>query len=260
MLEKILKYKKEELESTMRRVRLPDVKAKAEDAEPARDFHGDLESLAQQIKIIAEIKKASPSGGVILQKYDPVGIAMQYEENGAAAISVLTDEHFFQGSLKHLSNVHEAVKLPLLRKDFTFHEYQIYEARGALADAILLIARILDDFQLKDYLQLAGDLGMAALVEVHDEKDLERALKAKAAVIGINNRDLETLKTDLAVTERLAPKVGAYRDTPLLVISESGISERKDIERLNKVGVRVFLIGEALLREKNPGEKLRELL
>ena len=253
MLDQILKYKREELEHLKRKVRLGDVRKKAEDVERAMGF---LEREAKRIQIIAEIKKASPSAGVIVEKYDPVGIALQYEENGATALSVLTDEHFFQGKLSDLTEVQAKVRLPVLRKDFTFDEYQIFEARGAGADAVLLIARILTDSQLKDYRQLAGELGMAGLVEIHDENELDRAVRSSANLIGINNRDLDTLKTDLAVTERLVPKV----PEGVAIVSESGISSRRDIERLQKTGVNCFLVGESLLREKDPGGKLRELL
>ena len=253
MLDQILKYKREELEHLKRKVRLADVRKKAEDAEGARGF---LERETKRIQIVAEIKKVSPSAGVIVEKYDPVGIALQYEENGATALSVLTGEHFFQGKLSDLTEVQAKVRLPVLRKDFTFDEYQIFEARGAGADAVLLIARILTDSQLKDYRQLAGELGMAGLVEIHDEKELDRAVRSSANLIGINNRDLDTLKTDLAVTERLVPKV----PEGVAIVSESGISSRRDIERLQKTGVNCFLVGESLLREKDPGGKLRELL
>ncbi|MBI2981374.1 MAG: indole-3-glycerol phosphate synthase TrpC [Deltaproteobacteria bacterium] len=279
MLDKILKYKKEELDHLKRRVRPIDVRKMAEDQRPARNFLSALKVKGEQNhvgftprgfvpvggpgeksalaipRIITEMKKASPSGGLICPKYDPAGIAEIYEENGAAALSVLTDEHFFQGRLSDLTMVKGRVKLPVLRKDFVFDEYQLYEARGAGADAVLLIVRILTGSQLKDYQVLAAEFGMASLVEVHDEKDLGRALEAKAALIGINNRDLDTLKTDLAVTRRLAPQAAGKA----LLVSESGIREKGDIEQLNKVGVRTFLIGESLLREKDPGEKLREL-
>jgi indole-3-glycerol phosphate synthase len=171
-------------------------------------------------------------------------------------LSVLTDEHFFQGSLADLEKIRGIVKIPLLRKDFTFDAYQIYEARGAGVDAVLLIVRILEKGQLTDYLSLAQELGMSALVEVHDEEDLKKAAGAKASLIGINNRDLDTLRVDLETSIRLAPL--APKES--LLVSESGISTRDDIKKLFNCGLSTFLIGEALLKAKDLGEKLRELL
>lgn len=258
-LDKILKYKRDELEAIQRRLSLKDVRLKAVDAEPARDFLSPLSPLRERglgVRVIAEIKKASPSAGLIRPQYDPAGIAQMYEENGAAALSVLTDSHFFKGSLADLSTVRLRTTLPVLRKDFIFSEYQIFEARGAFADAVLLIVRILDDFQLKDYPLLAQELGMAALVEIHDEKELERASQFQARLIGINNRDLDSLRPDLATTERLAPKVLPGS----ILVSESGISTPTDIKRLEKAGVHSFLVGEALLKEKEPGQALKRLL
>ncbi len=261
ILDTILDYKRQELGHLKRKVSLKDVRLKAEDAEPARDFVGALRVGAglprpYDVRIIAEIKKASPSAGVIRPDFDPIKIAKGYEEGGAACLSVLTDEHFFQGSLNDLERVRRQTGVPVLRKDFTFDEYQIYEARGAGADAALLIVRILEDSQLKDYQSLAQDLGMAALMEVHDLKEMERAGKIGASLIGINNRDLDTLKVDLKTTEALAPL--ASKDTVL--VSESGISTPDQIHKLRDYGVHAFLIGESLLRAKDPGEKLRELL
>lgn len=253
-LTKIIDYKKQELEHIRRKVTLQDVRLKAQDAGPARDFLGVVRG--EGTRIIAEVKKASPSGGVIRSNFDPVKIAQMYEENGAAALSVLTDEHFFQGRLEHLTEIRARLKLPLLRKDFTFNEYQIHESRGAGADAVLLIVRILDDPQLKDFLDLSREIGMSALVEVHDEKDLERAAKIGAGLIGINNRDLDTLKVDLETSLRLGQK--APRSAVL--VSESGISTRKNLESLQAAGIHVYLIGESLLREEDPGKKLKELL
>lgn len=254
-LDKITQYKREELEHIRRRVSQQDVEKKAQDAEPARDFLAAVTNPKKDIRIIAEIKKASPSAGVIREDFDPFQIAAQYEENGAVALSVLTDEHFFQGKLDYLSTIRRQVKLPLLRKDFTLHQYQIYEARGAGADAILLIARILTKDQIKDYRDLATELDMACLIEIHEEQELEK-LPAKMNLLGINNRNLDTLKTDLATTETVAKKV--LQKVPL--ISESGISSRNDIDRLLKVPVHAFLIGESLLRQPDPGLALRELI
>jgi indole-3-glycerol phosphate synthase len=253
-LDKIVSYKKGELEHRKRRVSLKDVRRKAADTEPTRRF---LDAVAAPgIRIIAEIKKASPSAGVIRSDFDPVKIAQIYEENGAAALSILTDEHFFQGSLDQLEKIRASVKIPLLRKDFTFDEYQIYEARAAGADAVLLIVRILQGAQMKDYIALVSELGMAALAEVHDEEEMKRAKEIRARLIGINNRDLDTFKVDLETTVKLAKE--APREAVL--VSESGISTRDHIKRLKDCGVHAFLIGESLLREKDPGEKLTELL
>ncbi|MBI4196646.1 MAG: indole-3-glycerol phosphate synthase TrpC [Deltaproteobacteria bacterium] len=265
-LDKILRYKREEMEAIKRKRSLKDVRLQAEDQERAREFADSLthpsgppspaRGEGNKARIIAEIKKASPSAGLLRPEYDPIGIAQMYEENGASAISILTDRHFFQGDLSDLTKVRQVVRLPVLRKDFIFDEYQIYEARGAGADAVLLIVRLLEGSQLEDYLALAHGLGMAALVEVHDENDLNRAVSSGAGLIGVNNRDLDSLKTDVAVTERLAPK--APKES--LLVSESGISTRKEVERLQKVGVNCFLIGESLLREKEPGQALKGLL
>lgn len=262
ILDKILKYKKEELESLKRRHSLKDVEKEAADQKPARDFMGACRggSRTARTRIIAEIKKASPSAGVIREDFDPLRLASTYEENGAAALSVLTDEHFFQGSLEHLKKIRKAMGLPLLRKDFVFDEYQIFEARAAGADAVLLIVRILEKAQLKDYQAMAMELGMAALIEVHDEKEMGIALDLNSPLVGINNRDLDTLKVDLETTEKLMNFVGAAPVPAPTFISESGISSRANIERLQKVGVHAFLVGEILLREKNVGYKLKELL
>ncbi|MDO8644556.1 MAG: indole-3-glycerol phosphate synthase TrpC [bacterium] len=256
ILDKILKYKREELENFKRRSSLSDLRKKGMDQEPARDFLKSLKNWTKSVRIIAEIKKASPSAGLIRPDFDPIRLAHAYEENGAVAVSVLTDEHFFQGSLSDLTRVKNKIPLPVLRKDFLFSEYQIYEARAAQADALLLIVRILEPSQLKDYMALTNELGMSPLVEVHDEKEFEAAQKVGAALIGINNRDLDSLKIDLGTTEKI---LSGERDDRLTVLSESGISKREEIEKLLEVGVHGFLIGEALLKEKDPGEKLREL-
>lgn len=267
-LQKIIDYKKLELESLKRKVSIKDVRSRSSDVEPAKDFLEAMRpgacsvrhavvagSSRPEIRIIAEVKKASPSAGMIRPDFDPVKIAQSYEENGAAALSVLTDEHFFQGSLRYLENIRKRIKLPLLRKDFTFDEYQIYEARGAGADAILLIASILEDSQMKDYRDLAGELGMSSLVEVHDSTELERAAKIKAELIGINNRDLKTLKVKLETSIELAPR--APREATL--VSESGISTADDIKRLCDAGIHAFLIGESLIKLTHPGEGLAGL-
>jgi len=228
-----------------------------------RDFIGALRKpKAGQMALIAEVKKASPSAGVICCDFDPVRIAKKYEAAGASCLSVLTDEKFFQGSLAYLRRIRQAVKLPLLRKDFIIDERQILEAIEWGADAILLIVAILDDARLKRFHSLATEAGLAALVEVHDEGELDRALTAGAELIGVNNRDLRNFKTDLATTERLAAKLFSSRTAahrPLLV-AESGIHTRADVERLAKCGVQAILVSESLMRAGDISGKVRELL
>jgi len=261
-LTKICDYKQGELESQQRRRPLSDLRAMAHDVESARDFYGAVTADGLAVAIIAEIKKASPSRGVIVADFDPVRIASVYEENAVAALSILTDEYFFQGQLQFVQDVKAHVALPILRKDFTLHEYHIYEARAAAADAILLIARILEPDQLSDYRALANDLGMTALIEVHDQEDLDKVFEGREvagftrSLLGINSRNLETFVTDLSVAETLAEQ--APDVIPL--VAESGIQEREDIERLKKAAIQIFLIGESLLVADDPGEKLRNLL
>ncbi len=222
---------------------------------PARDFKAALDADAG-CAIIAEIKRRSPSRGLLREDFDPVRIAAEYEQNGAAAISVLTDETFFGGSDTILSAVRAAVTLPLLRKEFIIDPYQIHETRAIGADALLLIAAILTDVQLREYRALSASLGLAALVEVHNGRELEKALAAGAEIIGINNRDLKTFRTDLQTTLALAPSIPADR----IAVSESGIRNRQDIETLTKAGIRAFLIGETLIAAPEIGPKLKELL
>ncbi len=253
-LDKIVDYKRQELEAVRRKVSSKDVRSMAEDAEPARGFIDALRKPG--VRIIAEVKKASPSAGVIRTDFDPVGIAASYEDNGAAGLSILTDEHFFQGSLKYLEDIRTRVKIPCLRKDFTLDAYHVYEARAHGADAVLLIVRILENGQIKDYAALAEDLGMAALVEVHDDADMDRAKKAGARLVGINNRNLDTLDVDLKTTLDLSKK--APKDA--ILVSESGISTPDHIRRIRDAGVNAFLIGESLLRTADPGKTLKELL
>ena len=227
------------------------------------------------IALIAEVKKASPSAGVICADFDPVRIAKEYEAAGASCLSVLTDGKFFQGSLDYLRQIRAAVKLPLLRKDFIIDERQILEAIEWGADAILLITAILSDAQLQKFHSVATEAGLAVLVEVHDEAELERALKIGATLIGVNNRDLKTFKVDLATTERLAAMMedGRWKmaktsapssilnspSSPLLV-AESGIHTRADVERLKKCGAKAILVGESLMRGGDIGAKVRELI
>ncbi len=228
----------------------------------ARDFFGALRRPDRDsIALIAEVKKASPSAGVIRPDFDPVGIARDYEAAGASCLSVLTDERFFQGSLSFLRAIRAAVALPLLRKDFIIDARQILEAIEWGADAVLLIAAILTDEQLRQFRELAAAAGLAALVEVHDEVELDRALAAGATLIGVNNRDLKVFKTDLATTERLAARLRADpRGASALLVAESGIHTRADVERLRRASAQAILVGESLMREKDPGAKAKELL
>ncbi len=214
-----------------------------------------------KVALIAEVKKASPSAGVICKDFDPVRIARQYEAAGADCLSVLTDEKFFQGSLEYLKQIRATVKLPLLRKDFIIDERQILEAVEWGADAILLITAILSDAQLKHFHTLATEAGLAALVEVHDEAELERALAAGANLIGVNNRDLKTFKVDLGTTERLADRLRkAPGGAEKILVAESGIHTRADVQRLAQCGAQAILVGESLMKHADIQSKVAELL
>jgi indole-3-glycerol phosphate synthase len=255
ILDAIIANKKEELAETKRQVPFFDVKTKASNAEPARGFGKSLIGPGD-IRLIAEVKKASPSKGVIRDEFDPVTIAKTYEESGASSLSVLTESRFFQGKLAYLGLIRKAVKLPLLRKDFIIDEYQIHEARAAGADAILLIAACLEKQQIEDYLAIARQLGLDVLVESHTYKELDRSLRAGATLVGINNRDLTTFTVSLQTTLDL------LKDIPEdpIVVSESGIRTRDDVVKLRQAGVDAVLVGESLMREKDIGRKVKELL
>ncbi|MCE2826742.1 MAG: indole-3-glycerol phosphate synthase TrpC [Verrucomicrobium sp.] len=226
-----------------------------------RDFTAALVAPRRgDIGLIAEVKKASPSLGVICPDFDAVRIARQYEAAGASCLSVLTDERFFQGSLEYLKAIRQAVSLPLLRKDFLIDERQILEAIEWGADAILLIVAILSDDQLAHFHSLADAAGLAALVEVHDEEELDRALRCGARLVGVNNRDLKTFRVDLGTTERLARRLAAASDTtPRLLVGESGIHRRDDVARLKAAGCRAILVGESLMKSGNIPGKVAEL-
>jgi indole-3-glycerol phosphate synthase len=217
------------------------------------DFRAAL--VADRVTLIAECKERSPSGGVLQRPYDPVGLARRYVANGAVALSVLTEPEFFGGSLDHLQAIRAAVGVPLLCKDFIVDPVQMMAARGAGADAVLLIVAVLDDARLRDLLAVAGGYGMQALVEVHDEGEAERALQAGAAIVGINNRDLTTMRTDKGTTARLRPLIPAGH----AIVSESGIDSRADIDALLRLGVNAALVGESLLRAEDLEAKVREL-
>ncbi len=253
ILDKIFAAKREELEARRREVSLSAIVAAAQATPSPRDFVAALRSRTPAV--IAEVKRASPSKGDIFPGLDPASVACDYARGGAAAISVLTDRHF-KGSLDDLRAVRKAVDIPLLRKDFMFDEYQLHEARAAGADCILLIVAMLEQERLAQLAAGAKALGLAALVEVHNPEEFERAVAIKADLIGINNRDLHTFKTDIATTEEL---LKGYTGTALIV-GESGIETPDHIRRLYSAGARAFLIGESLLREGNPAAALAPLV
>jgi indole-3-glycerol phosphate synthase len=226
------------------------------DARPVRDFKAALRA-ADGAALIAEVKKASPSKGVIREDFDPLAIARIYADNGANCLSVLTDEPYFQGHLDYLRQIRETVSIPLLRKDFIVDSWQVVESRTAGADAILLIVAALCPQDLKQLLALTRDYGMTALVEVHDADELEEALSAGADLIGINNRNLHTFRVSLSVTTDLLGRIP--RDRGIMVVSESGIFTRADVEQLASQGVDAVLVGESLMREADIGAKVREL-
>jgi len=257
ILDTILAHKHEEIAERQAHVRQAELARQIADLPPTRGF---LKALQQPkigpVALIAEVKKASPSAGIIRPDFDPVQIARIYEQNGASCLSVLTDEKFFQGHDDYLKTIKSAVSLPLLRKDFTVDAYQIYEARVLGADAILLIVAALTPAQLKEYQALARYLDMAALVEVHTEVETEIALDAGAKLIGINSRDLNTFVTDLGTVERLVAMVPA----DVTLIAESGIKTPADVQRVANAGAKAILVGETLMRAPDIGAALTELL
>ena len=255
ILDDIIANKKEELAETKRCFSLADLKKRAADAGPTRGF-GKALSASGGIRLIAEVKKASPSKGVIREDFDPVKIADVYQENGASCLSVLTEKQFFQGDLAYLGLIRKQVDLPLLRKDFIIDEYQVHEARAFGADAILLIAACLDRGQMQDYLGVAAGLGLDVLVESHTYKELDISLLAGAMLVGINNRNLMTFEVSLQTTLDLLKDIPDDR----VVVSESGIRTRDDVVMLQKAGVDAILVGESLMREKDIGKKVKELL
>jgi indole-3-glycerol phosphate synthase len=257
ILDTIVKDKKAELAEVKQKTSLETLKSRIMHLPQVIDFAGALTAgTKSSVRIIAEVKKASPSKGILCQQFDPVAIARAYGDGGAAAVSVLTEKNYFQGSLEYLRAIKEAIPLPVLRKDFIFDPYQLYESRAYGADAVLLIAVMLSEELLAELLQLSRALSLFHLVEVHDQNDLQKALTAGAEIIGINNRDLKTFVTDIRTTIDLMPAIPEDK----IVVSESGISSRQDLEQLAAAGVDAFLIGETLMKEKNPGIKLRELI
>lgn len=257
ILKRIVAVKREEVAGALKTRALADVRRDAEALGDTRDFVGALRaSLAVgQAAVIAEIKKASPSKGILRAHFFPAEIAASYERNGAAALSVLTDAQFFQGSIAFLRQARGACALPVLRKDFMIDPYQVFEARACGADGILLIAACLDDAQLRDLEAQAVQLGMAVLVEVHDGIELDRALRLKTPLVGINNRNLRTFEVSLDTTLRLLAQVPADR----LLVTESGILGSADVKRMRDAGVHAFLVGEAFMRADDPGAALAAL-
>jgi indole-3-glycerol phosphate synthase len=257
ILDQIVAVKHQEVAAAQRRKSLELVRADAERRVLTRDFVGALRAkiAAGQAAVIAEIKKASPSKGVIRADFIPADIAQSYAEFGAACLSVLTDQQFFQGSVDYLKQARASCQLPVLRKDFMVDAYQIYESRAMGADAVLLIAACLDDAQMKDFEQIARSLDMAVLVEVHDLEELGSALMLKTPLIGINNRNLKTFEVSLETTLSLKREVPSDR----LIVCESGIHTRDDVLHMGAAGVNAFLVGEAFMRAPEPGEALAAL-
>lgn len=257
ILNRIVAEKWREIEARRTVLPLPELKALAARTGSVRGFAGALWSRIAEERpgVIAELKKASPSKGVIREQFDPAELARSYQSGGATCLSVLTDVNFFAGSDDNLSRAREATELPVLRKDFIVDPYQVYEARAIGADCILLIVSILSASQMDSLYQIASSLNMDVLVEVHDADELEKALVLSPALIGINNRDLKTFEVDLNTSRDLAGLVP--EDT--LVITESGIETQADISRMQQYGVRGFLIGETFMKAADPGEKLRQL-
>jgi indole-3-glycerol phosphate synthase len=254
ILEKIVAAKKRELAEKSQSLPLAALKERLASRQPTRDFAGVLRD--HGLKLIAEVKKASPSRGVLVNDFDALALAETYARSGAAAISVLTEVDHFQGRLEYLAAIRDKVDLPLLRKDFIFDEYQVYESAAYGADALLLITAILNPEQLVNLLGLSYDLGLACLVEVHDRREIEKALQSGAEIIGINNRDLNTFKTDIETTRRLCPLVPGGK----ILVSESGISTRADTQKLREWGVDAILVGETLVTASDIPARIKELL
>ncbi|VTU36561.1 indole-3-glycerol phosphate synthase TrpC [Variovorax sp. RA8] len=261
ILEKIVAVKREEVAAALKMRPFEAIRIDAESRVLTRDFIGALRTkiAGGQAAVIAEIKKASPSKGVLRADFIPADIAQSYAEGdgtvNAACLSVLTDRQFFQGGIDYLKQARASCELPVLRKDFIVDAYQVYESRAIGADAILLIAASLDDAQMRDFEAIATGLGMAVLVEVHDAAELERALKLRTPLIGVNNRNLRTFEVSVQTTLELLPRVPADR----LLVTESGITLREDVATLRAAGVHAFLVGEAFMRADEPGEALADL-
>jgi len=255
ILDEIVAWKRKEVEDARRRMPLDELETQANEAPPVRDFRAALTGPGP-IRLIAEVKKASPSAGILRPDFDPIAIARTYQHHGAHCLSVLTDAKFFQGHLTYLARIRASVAIPLLRKDFTIDEYQIVEARMAGADAVLLIAECLTDDELVTFQARARSLGMAALVEFHDPANMRRVLDSGANLVGVNNRDLTRFVTDLDLTLRLRDQI----PPDVIFVSESGIKTRADVERLEAAKVDAILVGESLMRSPDIGQAVDELL
>ena len=254
MLNEIVAKKREEVERSKKSMSISALKERIARRQAPLDFAHALSG--GSIRLIAEVKRASPSRGLLCLNFDPVELAKTYAQGGAAAISVLTEANYFQGSIEHLAAIREEVRLPLLRKDFIFDQYQIYESGAYGADALLLIAAILSQEQLEGLLSLSRSLGLSCLVEVHNEAEVERALLSGAKIIGINNRDLNTFKVDINTTRRLCSLIPEKR----IVVSESGIRSRGDVEKLKGWGVNAVLVGETLVTAGDILTRMREII
>ena len=258
ILDKIVAHKLEEIAAAKSARPLSEIKPLVDQAEPPRDFLAALTSnqQADRVSLIAEVKKASPSKGIIREDFSPVEIATAYASSGASCISVLTDEHFFQGKLGYLRDVRAAVEIPVLRKDFVLDEYQVFEARAAGADAVLLIAECLDPDQLKHLHQVITDLKMTALVELYDSKNIESVLACQPTLVGVNNRDLNTFEIDLHHSIRVKKSLPDH----IAMVSESGIFTYEDVELMSKNDVDAILVGESLMRADDIGQAVKALL
>lgn len=256
ILDEIIASKRLEVAAAKRQCPVTELESRLCDAPPVRDFVAALDLAKPGMGLIAEIKKASPSAGLIRPDFDPVTIARTYEQHGAHCLSVLTDERYFQGRLDYLTAVRGAVQIPVLRKDFLIDPYQVLEARVAGADCILLIAECLDNCHLRDLYFYASDLGLDVLIEIHDAENLDRVLKLAPSLVGINNRDLKAMRTDLDHTIRLAPRIPA----DCILVSESGIKNHADVQRLQQAGARAVLVGESLMKQHDLGAAVDSLL
>ncbi len=256
ILTTIVENKKKELAGDRIRLPMKEIKARIRDVEPARNFYASISSTDRPIHLIAEIKKRSPSKGLLIEDLKVDDLAKRYEESGASAISVLTEKRFFSGDPAYIAIAKGETRLPVLRKDFIFEEYQIYESRFIGSDAVLLITSVLEPAALADFILLSEELGMIGLVEIHDERELERALKANAGIIGINNRDLATFKVNIHTTLRIIKEIPRGK----IIVSESGINSRGDVQRLADAGVHAILVGESIVTARDVGEKIRELI
>ncbi len=255
ILDEIVASKRQEIDAARSRISEDTLRRQIASAPEPRDFLAAL-SVPGEVRLIAEVKKASPSRGVIRQDFDPVAIAVEYQQHGAACISVLTDGPYFQGSFEYLRRVRAAVDIPVLCKEFILERYQLYQARSAGADAVLLIAECLDDAPLKDLHDHALELGMAPLIEFYETDNLQRVLAAGAKLVGINNRNLKTFKTDLLHTVELRPRIPDH----CIVVGESGIRTRADVEMLGRAGVQAMLVGESLVASADIGAAVDALL